>query len=152
MAAPPDAPQWDLLPHDPIGFFELEEGFGRKDLKRAYNRLLRVYKPEKFPQEFQKIRSAYEELDEQLRYHGGATKRQRSAVPQDWQTDAEPATNRESAAGSGQTVGQPAPKTKRLVDRVADESPAKLFAELKERADKSPYEYYALALLSDLVE
>ena len=144
MSDSPDAPRWDLLPHDPVGFFDLAEGFDRRDLKRAYNRLLRVYKPEKFPAEFQRIRAAFEELDEDLRYHGGAT-RTRTPVPQDWKTDtATPTTSRPQA--------EPKPKRPRLVDRLTSESPADLFAEVKQRPNKTPFEYYALALLSDVVE
>ncbi len=87
MAEPPDEPRWDLLPHDPVRFFALADGFNRNDLKRAYNRLLRRFKPEKAPEEFQRIRAAFEELDENLRYHGGTTG-SRTPVPQDWKIDA----------------------------------------------------------------
>ncbi len=41
---------------------------------------------------------------------------------------------------------------KTLIDRISVESPKDLFNELKERADKVPFDYYALALLSDIVE
>ncbi len=63
-----DSPDWDLLRDDPRAFFELEQGFDRKDLKRAYNRWLRRYKPERAPEEFQRLRAGYERLDEELRY------------------------------------------------------------------------------------
>ncbi len=63
-----DEPQWHLLPHQPIAFFGLKEPFDRKELKRAYNSLVRKFKPDKAPQEFQKIRAAYELLDSNLRY------------------------------------------------------------------------------------
>lgn len=144
MADSPDEPQWNLLPHDAVGFFGLAEGFDRKDLKRAYNRLLRIYKPEKFPAEFQKIRAAYEQLDEELRYHGGTTIR-RVPEPQDWRTDSD-ATDR--AASSDREVQPPA----KLAERLKSESPATLFEELKQRAHKTPFDYYALAVLSDVVE
>ncbi len=61
-------PAWHLLPDDPVGFFGLASGYDRKDLKRAYNALLRRYKPDKAPQEFQKLRAAFEQLDGELRY------------------------------------------------------------------------------------
>lgn len=60
-------PRWDLLPKDPIAFFELEPPFDRKDLKRKYNRLIKVYKPEKSPNEFKQIRAAYEVLEQMLK-------------------------------------------------------------------------------------
>ncbi|WP_425398931.1 J domain-containing protein [Aeoliella sp.] len=141
MADTADNPNWDLLPQDPIRFFALADGFDRKDLKRAYNRLLRVYKPEKFPAEFQKIRAAYEQLDEQLRYHGGAAP-QRVPTPQDWKTD-------ESGPADAATPQKLEPT---LAERLKTESPAALFQELKQRENKSPYDFYALALLSDVVE
>ena len=53
-------PDWSHLPHDPERFFSLDPGYDRKTLKRAYNRLLRQYKPEKFPEEFQKLRAAFD--------------------------------------------------------------------------------------------
>ena len=63
-----EAPDFDLLPEDPEGFFSLEEGFGLRDLKRAYARLVRKHKPERHPVEFQRIRAAYEILETRLRY------------------------------------------------------------------------------------
>lgn len=144
MSDSTNEPQWNLLPRDAVRFFGLAEGFDRKDLKRAYNRLLRIYKPEKFPAEFQKIRAAYEQLDEELRYHGGTTIR-RVPVPQDWRTD-DDATGR--AASSDREVQPPA----KLAERLKSESPATLFEELKQRDHKTPFDYYALAVLSDVVE
>ncbi|MDX1970316.1 MAG: J domain-containing protein, partial [Planctomycetaceae bacterium] len=60
-------PAWNCLPHDPQGFFGLPATFDRQDLKRQYNRLIKQFKPEKYPQEFQKIRAAYDALDQRLR-------------------------------------------------------------------------------------
>jgi curved DNA-binding protein CbpA len=68
MTADDQAPDWRLLPHDPQAFFALPDEFDRKDLKRAYNRFLRQFKPEKHPAEFQRIRAAFEALDNRLRY------------------------------------------------------------------------------------
>jgi len=144
MADSPDQPSWDLLPNDPVGFFSLGESFDRKDLKRAYNRLLRRFKPEKHPAEFQRIRAAYEELDEDLRYHGGQT-RQRVPVPKDWKTE-------EFGESTDPAEGAEKPPAASLVDRLKTESPAAIFAELKVKPDKTPYDFYTLALLSDVVE
>ena len=65
-------PNWDHLPSDPLAFFELSPEFTRKDLKRAYTKLIRVFKPETFPAEFQRVRAAFDLLDERLRYMGGS--------------------------------------------------------------------------------
>lgn len=150
MTKQPEPPRWELLPHDAVGFFELADGFDRRDLKRAYNRLLRQFKPEKFPAEFQRIRAAFEELDEELRYHGGAATA-RTPVPQDWKTDVESPPTTTPQAEIGQRDHSRVAQ-KRLVDRIAEESPAELFNELRDRSNKSPYDFYALALLSDIVE
>ena len=61
-------PRWELLPHDPVGFFELAGSFDRKTLKQRYTDLVRRFKPEKHPSEFQRIRAAFEALDARLRY------------------------------------------------------------------------------------
>lgn len=60
-------PRWELLPDNPVGFFELAGAFDRKTLKRRYTDLIRRFKPEKHPSEFQQIRSAFEALDARLR-------------------------------------------------------------------------------------
>src|SRR5205807_3335279 len=64
----PDDPDWSLLPHAPVRFFGLNAGFDRRELKRSYNQLIRRFKPERFPQEFQRIRAAYEQLENAIRY------------------------------------------------------------------------------------
>ncbi len=63
-------PNWDLLPDDPVGFFGLSASYEHTELKRAYTRLIRVFKPERHPDLFQRIREAYDVLDERLRYGG----------------------------------------------------------------------------------
>jgi hypothetical protein len=67
-----DEPQWQLLPGDPLGFFELSEPFTEVDLRRRYNALLRRYKPERAPERFLQLRAAYEALRARLRAEGGA--------------------------------------------------------------------------------
>ena len=65
----PSEPLWELLPHAPERFFGLSGDFDLRDLKRSYNRMIRQFKPEKFPEEFQRIRGAYESLSDALRYN-----------------------------------------------------------------------------------
>lgn len=159
-------PDWSLLPHDAAGFFGLSDPIDRKDLKRAYNKLLRRFKPEKAPEEFQRIRAAYESLDERLRY-GDAS----AATPQapiNWNAAANnnqpPATAApEGSPPSGdapqyeiihQPPDTPAEKTPSEVldERLDRDSPQELYAELAAAPEKSPYEYYALAVMSDVVD
>jgi hypothetical protein len=68
MASTPDTPDWSLLPDQPAEFFGLEGEFDANDLKRSYNRFLKKFKPEKAPDEFQRIRQAYESVERMLRY------------------------------------------------------------------------------------
>ena len=79
-------PDWSLLPQHPQAFFELDDGFDQKTLKRVYNRLLKKYKPEKAPDEFKRLRRAYEDLDEQLRY-GRQLKQQDANTSYQWNAD-----------------------------------------------------------------
>lgn len=51
------------LPSDPLQLFGLSEGYEPIDLKRAYARLIRIYKPESHPDEFMRIRRAYEQME-----------------------------------------------------------------------------------------
>ncbi len=59
---------WNHLPHNPVAFFGLHEDFVQADLKRAYGKLIRHYKPEQHPVEFQRIRAAFEQLRDALRF------------------------------------------------------------------------------------
>ncbi len=61
-----EAIDWHFLPGNPRLFFGLGAQFDEVELKRAYNRLIRLFKPDRHPDEFQKIRSAYESLKFQL--------------------------------------------------------------------------------------
>jgi hypothetical protein len=74
------APDWSLLPDEPVAFFGLDDDFDRVALKRKYNALLREFKPEKFPAEFQKLRAAYESLESSLRYGQGVPKKPQAAA------------------------------------------------------------------------
>jgi hypothetical protein len=162
-------PQWSLLPSQPVEFFNLAEGYDRKDLKRAYNRLLRMYKPEKFPAEFQKIRSAYELLDARMRY-GGANNASDQEAFSGWNASAKQESfsahsfglnTEEASQSSGQnddsssasksvaeTAGSLTP-VERMVSRLGAETPESLYQELSGRPSHSPFELYSLAILSD---
>lgn len=72
-----DEPDWTALPYAPRRFLELPDDFDRVELRRKYSALIRRFKPEKFPDEFRRIRSAFEELDQELR----ASRRQTPHAP-----------------------------------------------------------------------
>jgi hypothetical protein len=59
---PEDVTHW---PEDPYQLLGVDRGSSVRDLKRSYARLLRRFKPERFPEQFRRIRQAYEAL---LRY------------------------------------------------------------------------------------
>ncbi len=73
---------WQQLPHNPRGFFGLGGQFDRRDLKRAYGKLIRKFKPETHPDEFQRIRAAYEEVESFLRY--GQSQRDAADANEAW--------------------------------------------------------------------
>jgi hypothetical protein len=54
---PDDPAQW---PTDPYELLGLPRTVGPRDLRRAYTKLIRTYKPEQFPEQFRRIRAAYE--------------------------------------------------------------------------------------------
>lgn len=151
---------WSLLPHAPLAFFGLSDAFDRKELKRAYNRLLRQYKPEKHPQEFQRIRAAYELLDNQLRYGAAAT----PAPEYRWRTDDAPSASPPStaeksrprepapaAASAHAYASPPSPASTPLHVRIRQHPMANVYRELAEKQHKLPYDFYALAVMSDVV-
>ena len=49
-----------LLPEDPYELLGVPRDAGPRDLRRAYTRLIRAYKPEQHPEQFRRIRAAYE--------------------------------------------------------------------------------------------
>ncbi len=56
---PDDVARW---PRDPYRLLDVAPSIDKTNLKRAYLRLVRLYKPEQSPGEFQRIREAYETI------------------------------------------------------------------------------------------
>ena len=56
---PDDLARWPTNPYQLLG---VPSGVGSRELKRAYHRLIRIYKPEQSPEEFRRIRAAFESL------------------------------------------------------------------------------------------
>jgi len=147
-------PQWKLLPHDPVTFFGLKTGFDRKALKRAYGKLIRQFKPEKFPEEFQRIRAAFETLDGQLRY-GQVQSASNLSQQYRWQASTSTQSERSSSNAKDKSPSKsqrPAKESVAFHDRLKSEKPSVLFAELNRSEQKTPYDYFALAILSDVVQ
>jgi hypothetical protein len=57
LPLPADIERW---PRDPFGLLGVKIGADLKTVKRAYQKLIRVYRPEHYPVEFRRIREAYE--------------------------------------------------------------------------------------------
>lgn len=53
---------WRQWPRDPFKLLGVAPGVTPRDLKRAYTRLIRLYKPEHHPEAFGRLREAYETL------------------------------------------------------------------------------------------
>lgn len=166
----PIEPQWNLLPDDPEAFFGLTGEYDLRDLKRKYNSYIRQFKPERFPEEFQRIRAAFERLNDALRYH---ERPRSSSIQPDLQFDwnSHNLTKPESQPGdlppelqeprelpwpdhsrplerSDGLSSQSDPQ--RLHERISDESLPDIFEDLKQKEEKTPYDYYTLAVLSDV--
>lgn len=154
MTEPPEAPDWSLLPRDPARFFGLADGFDRRDLKRSYNQFIRRFKPERFPQEFQRIRAAFEQLDSDIRYGQKASWTNEAAEEYRWLSDthqtsahAEPAS-----ATPSKRAPQAVPVVLPLHERLKTGSATEIYRELSARTEKSPFDFYALAVMSDALD
>ena len=143
---------WNHLPHNPQAFFGLGESYERRDLKRAYGKLIRRFKPETHPGEFQRIRAAYEELESHLRY--GESRQTTFNADQAWdfRSPQPNAVNQSFADPSdriNRTSGQSEPQT---VIELAIADPETTYHAMARKVDLTPQEYYVLAVLSDLVQ
>lgn len=70
---PDDPRDW---PADPFALLGVPRAVSETDLKRAYTRLIRKYKPEHAPDEFRRIREAYEAAVEMSRWFRDAPARE----------------------------------------------------------------------------
>lgn len=55
-------------PIDPTSLLGVKSDVSRRDLKRAYTRLIKQYKPEHAPEEFRRLREAYESLSSEVEW------------------------------------------------------------------------------------
>ncbi|WP_153558031.1 J domain-containing protein [Roseimaritima sediminicola] len=148
---PPAEPAWQRLPHDPLGFFDLSAEDDIRSLKRAYNRLLRRYKPEKFPAEFQRIREAYEQLSEQMRYGVSDSASAAASIRRDH--------SRSEAEAFALPTNAPADASEHLdgerdlLEQIPqdEESLVQWQARLLNKDRRSPRDDLALAVLSDIL-
>lgn len=145
MTDTPDEPDWSLLPRDPIRFFGLPEGFDRRELKRRYNELIRRFKPERHPEEFQRIRAAYEQLDSGIRY-GLQTSWNAPTADGSWPVDFQAKTP------TGPSFSRTTSPVLPLHERLQRENALDVYRELESKATKTAFDFYALAVMSDVVD
>jgi len=155
-------PRWHMLPRRPAEFFGLAGEYDLTDLKRRYNVFVRRFKPERHPSEFQRIRAAFEALQDALRYGGGGDDAEvllgfGDAVPPLPQGPAPPTGGRMPWTSPPNTsIPSPGPSSDNENERdrmplwLNEAPPEVIFSELRRRTKKSPYDYYALAALSDV--
>ena len=97
-------PNWNLLPHQPRAFFGLEPSAQIRDLKRAYGRLIKRYKPDSHPTEFMRIGEAYEALESAMTYGFEGEAHERMGA-----TPAEPAIDVTDSASNQPSLSDPKP-------------------------------------------
>ena len=151
-----ETPNWNLLPGNPLKFFQLQRGCDQRALKRAYGKLIRQFKPEKFPEEFKKIRAAYEQLQQEIEYgyweQDGQTTPNNEEVPVD-------TVNANPVSGSDEPLIIQRPDLASMNvsvesswnERIEKKQPDDLYAELETKTPKQPDDFLKLAILSDVV-
>jgi hypothetical protein len=134
-------PPWHHLPHSPGAFFGLPEGATRDQLKQAYSVLIRRFKPDKFPDEFKRIRAAFEQLDLALQSDDNRQKASAIEIP--------PVVITPSYQESPHRELSPRAAA---YQRIQDNDPDKWYDELTHRPHKTQQDYYVLATLSEVLE
>ncbi len=136
-------PDWSLLPRDPVKFFALPEEWTENDLKVSYSSLIRKFKPDRAPDEFQKIRRAYETLKARLEQGSGATYTFQMSTSEDYESGS-------SGSWPDERWGileSPEP----IVIGIDPSEPEESFRQLLAKPTKSADDFVDLAILSDIV-
>ncbi len=147
------------LPNDPVGFFELPSGYDRRDLKRAYGKAIRIYKPETHPAEFGLVRDAYERLEKTLRY--GQEQQKRGEIADAWRgaqvtaLPSEPAqpTLRLSKSNAptpdSDSANRRLPVDELPLRKLALIDPVAAMGKLQAMSRRTPPDYFLAAILAD---
>lgn len=102
---PDDVRRW---PSDPFKLLGVPRNVAPRDLKRAYTRLIRAYKPEHAPEEFRRIREAYDSVRQFVEIYGTV---QQGAAAEAFETD-------DSATAEAVPRGERAPVESRTRERI----------------------------------
>lgn len=139
-----DMPNWDLLARSPAEFFELAGEWDRRDLRRAYGRWIKRFKPDAHPDEFRKIRAGFERLEDELRFRRmddgpGTEPVERFESPESrsprYGRAGRAESAGESADGAAGEAGEPVdtrPQQSDLISSIAEKGPAAVLRELRE--------------------
>jgi hypothetical protein len=132
-ALPENLDEW---PRDPFALLGVSPTISQRELKRTYTRLIRQYKPERMPEQFRRIREAYEVL---LRFAAWNDARNLEAeTAPETQADL-PDLDRAASPGEKNTPqpGAREPTASSAEDRAQespDHGPGSILAETSERA------------------
>jgi hypothetical protein len=143
-------------PADDFGLFGLSHTATHRELRRAYARLVKFYKPEHFPKEFRRIRDAYEALEPMLRQREGEVDEGQADTASDTRTtvstgDTEPADLASASAPRGrdesplQSAALEIEELWRQAVRTGEV--ARAYPALAEHVDRTPQEGVAYARL-----
>lgn len=112
---PDDVRRW---PSDPFQLLGVPRNVPPRELKRAYTRLIRAYKPEHAPEQFRRIREAYDSARQFVELFGGF-REDAAAVPFETQEPlrVEPARGEQP---SDSAALPPAPRAKSLEEQLDD--------------------------------
>jgi hypothetical protein len=103
---PDDLAHW---PDDPNELLGVSFGVSPRELRRAYNRLIRIYKPEQFPEQFRRIREAYEHLIRTAEFFAHRDEQAETTPAGEPQTLPAPKEQESDDTASQWTAGAPQP-------------------------------------------
>lgn len=144
-------PDWNLLPDQPVRFFGLSEEYDRRDLKRAYGRLIKVYRPEQQPEEFRKIRDAFEQLERWLSYRAEDDSFKFSTPVNSITVDLSEDHDTGSFTSETQEPHKPVVRPS-LEEILESHTPEEWFLQLTAKTEKDPIDYIHLAIVSEVID
>jgi hypothetical protein len=103
---PEDLSAWPSSPYQLLG---VQFGVSPNDLRRAYTRLIRTYKPEQFPEQFRRIREAYEAVLSQVEFF--------RVIHQETQQSEEPKSDEPKSQEPNLSLDDPSPDPAVIVPR-----------------------------------
>lgn len=110
---------WSRWPKGSRVLFGLAQDASRRDLKKAYTKLIRRFKPERAPEQFRRLREAFEELDQEFEWREQLA--QRFAHP----TDTSESSSLDPSDNTMRPIANADETTTRTQSEVRDDTPDK---------------------------